>query len=207
MAQEGTGILFRTGSDSGKSTIVEDIKFTNNIVRGTGSAVTVFGGEGNGGRRLTIRNNIFDDINSKRWDGRGYFLKTSTWDGLVVENNTVIHDGSITLAYGDPVRGMIFRNNIVFNNEYGFFGDGAGSGRPALAKYFPGAQIANNIIVGGSSSDYGGGNLYPSSSGAIGFAASASGDYRLRSDSVYMRKGFNGSQIGANLDPKTVGGK
>lgn len=207
MAQEGTGVLFRTGEDSGKDATVEDIEFTNNIVRGTASAITVFGGEGTGGRRLTIRNNIFDDIDSKKWEGRGFFLKTSTWDGLVVENNTVIHDGSITLAYGSPVRGMIFRNNIVFHNEYGFFGDGAGPGRPALAKYFPGALIANNVIVGGSSSDYGGSNLYPSSARSIGFAGPTSGDYRLRSDSAYLKRGFNGNQIGANLDPKTVGGK
>jgi hypothetical protein len=205
MAQEGTGVLFRTGEDSGRSCVVEDIEFTGNIMRGSGSAVTVFGGECNGGRRLAIRNNIFEDINAKKWDGRGYFLKTSTWDGLVIENNTVIHDGSITLAYGEPVRGMVFRNNIVFNNEYGFFGDGVGSGRPALNKYFPGFLIAGNVIVGGSASDYGSGNSYPSNAGQIGFAGG--GDYRLRGDSRYATKGADGNPIGANLDPRTVGGK
>jgi hypothetical protein len=156
---------------------------------------------------LTIRNNVFEDVDSKKWDGRGFFLKPTTWDNLIIENNTVIHDGSITLAYGDPIRGMIFRNNIVFNNAYGFFGDGVGPGKAALSKYFPGALITNNAIVGGDPSDYGGSNFYPRSASQIGFTDARNGDYRLRGDSPYLKKGVNGNQIGANLDPKTVGGK
>lgn len=206
-AQEGTGILFRTGADSGPSTVVEDIEFTSNILRGSGSAITIQGNEGNGGRRLTIRNNVFEDIASKKWEGRGYFLKPTTWDGLVIENNTVIHDGAITIAWGDPIRQMVFRNNIVFQNEYGFFGDGSGPGKPAIAKYFPGSIITNNVIVGGDIREYGGGNTYPKSIGEIGFTETGKSDYRLRSDSPYLRKGFGGNQIGANLDPKTVGGR
>ena len=207
MAQEGNGLVFRSANDSGGKSCTEDVAFTNNIIRGAGSAITIAGDEAAGGRRLTIRNNVFEDISSKKWDGRGYFLKVSAWDNLVVENNTVIHDGSIALAYGAPIRGMIFRNNIVFNNAYGFHGDGAGSGRPALAQYFPGALIAYNLIVGGKSSDYGSANLYPSSASAIGFAGAPNADYRLSGNSVYLKKGFGGNQIGANLDPKSVGGK
>lgn len=207
MAQEGTGVLFRTAEDSGKQAVVEDIEFTNNIMRGAGSAVNIFGGEGKGGRNLTIRNNIFEDISSKKYGGRGFFIKSTTFDNVVIENNTVIHDGSIAVAYGDPVSGMIFRNNIVFQNEYGFFGDGVGPGRAAIARYFPRAVLTNNIIVGGSASDYGPDNFYPSNAGQIGFADAASGDYRLRSGSIYLTKGFAGKAVGANLDPRTVGGR
>ena len=206
-AQEGTGVLFRSATDSGDQAVVEDIEFFNNIVRGTGSAVTIFGGEGQGGRRLTIRNNVFEDVTSKKWDGRGFFIKPTTWDGLIIENNTVIHDGSISIAYGLPVNNMVFRNNIVFHNEYGFFGDGVGSGKVALTKYFPKAIITNNIIVGGSASDYGTGNFYPNSINQIGFSNIQNGDYRLPSGNQFLTKGFEGKFIGANLDPKTVGGK
>ncbi len=207
MAQEGTAVLFRTHDDSGKHSFIEDVEFSNNIVRGTGSAVTVFGGEAGGGRRLTIRNNVFEDIDSKKWEGRGFFLKPSTWKDLIVENNTVIHDGSITIAYGDPIYGFIFRNNIVFQNSYGFFGDGLGSEKPALDKYFPDRVITNNIIVGDKSLNYGDSNFYLSTVAEIGFANAANSDYRLRSDGPYLMKGFNGNQIGANLDPKSVGGR
>ncbi|MEJ7623928.1 MAG: hypothetical protein WKF34_08025 [Pyrinomonadaceae bacterium] len=206
MAQEGTGVLFRTGEDSGKGAIVEDILFADNIMRGSGSAITVFGGEGGGGRRLTIRNNVFEDISANKWEGRGFFIKSSTWDGLTIENNTVIHDGSITIGYGAPVRGLVFRNNIVFNNEYGFFGDGIGSGQVAINRYYPGASIVGNILVGGRAAEYGRENFYPASRSAIGFVAGSAGDYRLRSDSQFSRGG-GGKGIGADLDPRTVGGK
>ena len=207
MAQEGTGVVFRTADDSGKQSFIRNVEFNNNIMRGSGSAITVYGGEAAGGRDLTIRNNVFEDITSKKWDGRGFFLKPSTWDGLVVENNTVIHDGSITIAYGEPIRRFVFRNNIVFNNEYGFFGDGVGVGKVAIGRYFPGSIITNNIIVGGSPSDFGGSNYYPASLAQIGISQPSKGDYRLRNESPFLTRGLGGKQIGANLDPSSVGGK
>lgn len=202
-AQEGTALVFRTADDSGKDSYIEDIELIGNIIRGAASAVNIFGGEAKGGRRLTIRNNLFEDISAGKWGGRGFFLKLTTWDDLLIENNTVIHDGSVTLAYGQPVRGMIFRNNLVFNNEYGFFGDGVGSGRPALNKYFPGSLIAGNVIVGGSPADYGAVNYYPRNAAEVGFAGSS--DHRLRGDSRYAKKGTDGRAIGADLDPRSVG--
>lgn len=205
MAQEGTGVVFRTADDSGKQSYIEDVEFANNIMRGAGSAITVFGGEATGGRRLTIRNNLFEDITSKKWEGRGFFLKPSAWDGLIVENNTVIHDGSITIAFGPPIKGFIFRNNIVFNNEYGFFGDGVGVGKVAISRYFPNAVISNNVIIGGNQSDYGNTNFYPTSKQQLGFQDEKIGDFRLRKESAYFAKGFNGNFIGANLDPAKFG--
>lgn len=207
MAQEGTGVLFRVGTDSGEQAVVEDIEFTNNIVRSTGSAINIFGGEGQGGRNLTIRNNLFYDVSAKKYDGRGFFIKSTDFENVIIENNTVIHDGSIAIAYGEPVKKMIFRNNIVFQNEYGFFGDGTGSGRIAISKFFPGAVITNNIIVGGDSAAYGSNNYYPSSIKQIGFINPDYGDYRLTPENPYQRRGFEGKPIGASLDPQTVGGK
>ncbi len=207
MAQEGTGVLFRTAEDSGPQAVVEDIEFTGNIMRGSGSALNIFGGEGKGGRNLTIRNNLFEDISGKKYDGRGFFIKSTTFTNVVIENNTVIHDGSITLAYGDPVKGFVFRNNIVFNNEYGFFGDNVGPGKPALATYFPGGVITNNVIVGGKASDYGTANFYPPAIGQVGFIDAAKGNYQLDPNSPYSKRGYGGKSVGATLDPRTVGGR
>lgn len=202
MAQEGHAIVFFPANDSGENAIVENVEFVNNIVRSSASAMTIAGGEARGGHRLTVRNNVFEDISEAKWDGRGFFLKPSTWNGLVIENNTVIHDGSITIAYGGPIKDFVFRNNIVFNNDYGFFGDGVGVGKAAFAKYFPGYIVTNNVIIGGDVRDYGNSNFYPRSINDIGFANMAANDYRLRSDSQYKTR-----NIGANLDPKTVGGR
>jgi hypothetical protein len=206
MAQEGIGVVFRTGEDSGKQATLEDIEFTNNIVRSSGSAINVYGGEGDGGRRMTIRNNLFYDIDAKKYDGRGLFFKISDWDGLIVENNTVIHTGSITIAYGKPTTNFVFRNNIVFQNEYGFFGDGGTLGKSTLAKYFSGATLEKNIIVGGSSGDYGSRNYYPSSIRQIGFIDPNSNNYNLKAGSPYLKRGVGNKAIGAVLDVRQVGG-
>ena len=202
MGQDGSGVLFTTREDSGKNAVIEDIDFVGNIVRGTASAVNVYGAEVGGGRRLNIRNNVFEDISSKNWGGDGFFLKLTAWQDLVIENNTIIQDGNITTAYGKPISGFVFRNNIVFNNSYGFFGDDAGSGRGAIARYFPQSVITNNVIVGADSREYGDSNFYPVSAERIGFSNSLGGDYRLSGSSPYLKK-----NIGADLDPKTVGGK
>ena len=206
MAQEGTAVVIKTSGDSGENTEVEDIEFANNIVRSSGSAISIFGGRFKGARRLTIRNNVFEDIDARKYDGRGFFLKTAEWDGLVIENNTVIHTGSIGVAYGKPVTGFIFRNNIVFQNDYGFKGDATGAGRPTLARFYPGGRVSNNIIVGGDRRSYTEENFYPASIRQIGFVNPAANDYRLTQGSPFRTRGFGGKSIGANLDPNDVGG-
>jgi hypothetical protein len=206
-AQDGTGVLFTVRTDSGQEATIEDIEFSNNIVRGSGNAVNILGYEGKGGRRLTIRNNIFADIDGKKWNSSGFFLKSTAWENLVIENNTIINSGSITSAYGEPSKGLIFRNNIVFENEYGFKGDGTNPGKPTLDLFFPRGDVSFNAIIGGDAALYHGKNIYPNSIKQIGFVNAETGDYRLRPDSPLRGKGFNGKIIGADLDPKTVGGK
>ncbi|HLM62239.1 MAG TPA: hypothetical protein VK308_15650 [Pyrinomonadaceae bacterium] len=207
MAQDGTGILFTVGADSGKEAVVEDIVFSNNIVRGSGNAINLRGHEAAGARRLTIRNNIFADINGKRWNSAGHFMVSSDWDKLIIENNTIINSGNITNAYNVPIRGFVFRNNVVFENEYGFIGDGTNPGKPTFDKFFPRGDISFNAIIGGNASIYYGKNMYPSSIKQLGFINADAGDYRLRPDSPLRGKGFGGKQIGADLDPNSVGGK
>lgn len=206
MAQEGSAVLFTTRADTGDATVIQDVTFSDNIVRGSGNALNVYGSEGKGGKNLVIRNNIFDDIDSKKWDGSGFFMKSTDWDGLIIENNTVLQTGNITLAYDKPVKNFIFRNNVIFRNEYGFFGDNVGSGKIALEKYFPGYIVSNNIIINGSADDIPG-NFYLSSPRQIGFVSLENKDYRLQSNSPYLKKGFDGKSIGARLDTKMVGGK
>jgi Right handed beta helix region len=206
MAQAGTAILFNTRADTGSSTTIEDIEFTNNIIRGTSSGISIYGPEGSGGKRLAIRNNIFDDINTKKWEGDGFFIKSTSWEDLKIENNTIIQDGNIASAYDKPINRFVFRNNIIFNNEYGFKGDGFAPGKSSLEKFFPNSVVTNNIIIGGESSNYGSSNFYPKSLNEVGFVNLNGKDFRLRTDSQFFKKGSDGKPIGANLDPTTVGG-
>lgn len=203
MGQDGNAILFTTRADNGDATIIDEIELSGNIVRGTGGGLNILGNEGAGGRRLTIRNNIFDDIDGQKWGGGGHFMKVTDWDGLIIENNTIIQKNNITVAYGEPVTGFVFRNNIVLENEYGFFGDGLGSGQRAIDKYFPGASVTGNIIVGGKRELYRESNVFLSSLNEVGFEGQP-GTYRLKAKSPYVK---NGKRIGADLDASEVGSR
>ena len=205
MAQDGTAVLFTTRMDSGEGTIIDGVEFIGNIVRSAGAAISILGGEGAGGHRLIIRNNLFEDIDGKKWNSAGKFLKISDWDGLTIENNTIIQTGNISSAYGLPIKNFVFRNNIVFQNEYGFHGDNMAPGQSSIDGYFPGSTVSNNVIVGGIGSQYREINFYPASIKQVGFVAVESGDYRLRKESPFINKGFKGGRLGADLDPTTVG--
>lgn len=207
MGQDGNAILFTTRADNGLATVIEDIEFSGNIVRGSGGGLNILGTEGSGGHRLTIRNNIFDEIDGAKWGGGGHFMKVTEWNGLVVESNTIVQKNNITTAYGQPVRGFVFRNNIVNENEYGFFGEEIGSGQRSIDKFFPGASVTGNIIVGGNPSLYREPNIFLEKFELIGFNAASRGAYRLPANSPYLKAGIGGKRIGADLDAKKVGVK
>ncbi len=205
--QDGTAVLFTVRDEEGHASqaTVEDVTFTNNIVRGAGGAFQFLGGEGQGGRRVTVRNNLFEDINGAKWDGPGQFMTIADWDGLVVEHNTILTTGNITKAFGRPTTGLVFRNNIVPQNEYGFHGDDRASGQDTLDFYFPRSVMSNNAIIGGDATSYKGRNMYPASVRQVKFVNAEGGDYRLQADSPLKRAASDGTDIGATIDPQTVG--
>jgi hypothetical protein len=185
---------------------VQDVTFTNNIVRHSSTGVYILGRDNlhpsQQVRRITIRNNLFDDLNGEKWGGRGFFMLITESADVVIENNTILQTANITGAYGEPSTGFIFRNNIVMQNEYGFHGDGRSPGTDALDFYFPRSVFSNNAIVGGDASLYRGRNMFPVSLKQIKFFDPDAGDYRLRPDSPLKKAGASGADIGANIPPQ-----
>lgn len=197
MAQNGMAVLFTTRADNGNATIIKDVIFSDNIVAGAAGGVNILGDEGSGGHRLTIRNNLFYDINGKKWNGDGHFLIATKWDGLSIENNTILQTGNITSAYGKPITDLVFYRNIIMGNNYGFAGDDTGSAKQVLEKYFPGSRVTENLIVGGPD-DRLPGNFYIPSIDKVGFSDLQKLDLRVKNVARFGLKGTD--TLGATLD-------
>jgi hypothetical protein len=128
--------------------VVEDIIFTNNLVRHSGDGIFIMG-NGDGWptkttSRILIRNNFFDDLEAA---GEERFLTMQ--DGarnVTVDHNTVDQSGPILLAIGQSartydVRSMrfTFTNNQLPHNRQGVQAAPTGTGQLTLDRYFPGA--------------------------------------------------------------------
>src|SRR5262245_15019317 len=77
MAQNGFAILFTVRNQDGTApwSVVQDITFTNNIVRRVGGGVNMQGTDNNQQsmvtRRIRIANNLFEEVDGQRWEGTG----------------------------------------------------------------------------------------------------------------------------------------
>jgi hypothetical protein len=172
-AQSGFAVLFTVRNQQGRApwSAVEDVQFTNNIIRHSGSGINLMGHDNNRAwndsvetKRILIKNNVWEDIGGSRWGGRGilFQLMESTSD-VVIENNTGRQTGHLVFGLGPPHKGFVFKNNAAPHNEFGIFGNAIGVGTKAIEAYFPDAVVVGNIIAGGDKRQYPEGNVFPSS--------------------------------------------
>ena len=207
-SQQDFVVNIKGADDSGKApwTVTEDFTFRLNIVRHGPSGIkfcanacdTYPTGQG---KRFLVENNLFHDINSVNWGGQGIFLQTAnSVPDLVINHNTVIHDGS-TFAGGDGTSpGFRFTNNIVQRGPYGFKGSGASDGTGTLNTFFPGFVFTNSLLAGATPSSYPPGNFFPVSYALVGFVDFANGDYRLGSTSAFRGVASDGKDPGVDID-------
>jgi len=187
---------------------VDQVVFERNIVRHSASAVSILGSDNNHPSRqasgITIRNNLFADIDSSDWGGGGYaFQLVNGPRDIVFDHNTIIqeHGNGILQVEGPPVFGFAFTNNIALHHTYGIKGADRASGADTISAYFPASEVVNNAIAGAEGTRYPAGNLLPSSADFAGqFEGYASGNYRLRSDSPWRGAASDGRDLGADLD-------
>lgn len=205
----GFAITFTVRNEDGRApwSVIEDVTFTNNIVRHSPSGVNIMGTDDRhppSGRaaRIWIKNNLFDDINGPRWGGKGrlFQLLRGTKD-VVIEHNTAFHTGHILMAEGDPHEGFVYRYNITPHNEYGMEGAGTGVGRPTFERHFPGAAIVHNVMIGGRSyaERYPEGNEFPDSVEAVAFVNPSRGNYRLAAGALTASADHAQPGIDANV--------
>lgn len=205
-AQNGFSILFTVRNQNGSApwSVVEDVAFTDNIIRDVASGVNILGHDDDHPsrqtRRILIRNNLFEDVGGTRWGGGGrlFQLLRGTAD-VVIEHNTGLQTGNIISADGPPHTGFVFEGNIVLHNEYGIIGTGTGIGNSTLTRYFPGALVRGNVIVGGNPRAYPPGNFFPRSLRAVGFVDPAHGNYGLKASSPFKGRAPSGKDPGVDF--------
>ena len=200
-AQNGFAILFTVRNQDGGSpwSVVEDVTFTNNLVRHVGGGVNVLGHDDNNPsqqtRRLLIRNNVFFDVGEPWGSGRLFQLLDGT-NNVTIAHNTALQTGSILFG-GDhaPHTAFVFEDNVAPHNEHGIIGSGTEPGNQTLARYFPRAVISGNVIVGGDAGKYPLGNTFADSLEEAGLAGLRRGELT----GLDARAARSGSAAGADV--------
>jgi hypothetical protein len=212
--QAGRSIVFTPRpSDSGLAAVIEDVQFTNNIVRNVGSGVLLLGADEAPAptdtrlRRVRVANNLFENIDGPRFGSNGAFLTVvNGTEDVTVEHNTAIQTGNIIIADYAPNSRFIYSDNISHHNEYGIIGSGHGIGNDSIAYYFANSVINANVMAregnapGNVASIYPPGNYFPVSLNVVGFVDLSNGDYRLAPTSPYKGAGTGGTDPGCNID-------
>jgi hypothetical protein len=206
-SQSGVAVLMKSVNADGGApwSVVEEVTFTNNIVRGVALAINIAGRASvapcRQANRFVISNNLFEDIDGGKWGGgSGDFLKVTEVAGVVVEHNTVMQTGKVIETYGEVTTGLVFRNNIAAHNAYGIKADGVSPGIDTLRSYFPGYVFEKNLIAGADAGSYPRNNFYPNHLGLIGFVDMTRKDYRLTAASRFRGAGTDGKDLGCDFD-------
>jgi hypothetical protein len=209
-AQSGPSILFTPRNQDGGSpwVVVQDVQFTNNVVRHVSSGINILGTDYINPSRMTnnivIRNNLFENLSGVQFGGQGRFFQiTGGGRNITVDHNTVLQDGWSVVVAGDPVDGFVFTNNIVPDYSWAITGNGVASGNATIAAYFPGSRFVGNVIAGADPARYPVANYYPASMSDVRFVryvAMTGGNYRLALTSLYWRAGSDGKDVGVDID-------
>src|SRR5215213_5562860 len=200
-AQSGIPILFTVRNQEGTApwSIIQNITFTNNIVRGAEGGLNFLGSDNEKPSQRSsgavISNNLFADI-------RGPFLTLNGFNNVSLTHNTHLQTGNIMILYGTPVQQFVYRDNLTIRGSkgYGVFGDATGEGTVALRKFAPDFVFRNNVLIGADASQYPKENQYPASIDQVGFVNFEKGDYRLGPGSPYKKASTDSQAVGVDWD-------
>jgi cellulose synthase/poly-beta-1,6-N-acetylglucosamine synthase-like glycosyltransferase len=205
-AQNGFAILFTVRNQSGGApwSVVEDVTFTNNVVRRAGAGINILGRDdihdSQPTQRVEIAGNLFEQIGGGWGSGRLFQLLDGTRH-VHIRHNTAFHSGFAVFGGDhDPHAGFVFENNIVQHNDTGILGSGTSSGRASLDRYFPGAMVRRNVLVGANPALYPHDNYFPETLAAAGFVAARDGAHRPSGARRYAAAGSDGRDVGADLE-------
>jgi hypothetical protein len=194
-AQNGYGILFTVRNQNGACRWCEvtSVVFERNLVAHVGGAISILGTDNahpsGAAQGISVRSNVFADVDDKRWGRGGYvFLLNGGPSDVAIDHNTIVQTSGagILQVDGPPAPGFVFTANIARHLEYGFIGTGHAPDADTIAAFLPGSRISGNIIAGAAAGRLPAGNLTPPADELCKEVVSCDGgDYRLRPDSAW----------------------
>ncbi|HKG12854.1 MAG TPA: DUF4214 domain-containing protein, partial [Pyrinomonadaceae bacterium] len=192
--------------DSGPQATLEDVTITNNVIKHAPNGLNILGKDtiqpSQQGRGLRIVNNLFMDVDGRRWGGDGEWIKICDMPDVVVDHNTVLHTGNDVTVYGPASTGFVFTNNLMRHNSYGLIGQDQAPGKGTISTFFPDGVLRRNVIAGTSEGYpyfYPADNFYPSTLEEAAFNNPAGEDYALSAASPYKNKGTDGKDLGCDF--------
>ena len=112
-AQVGFAIQLTVRNQEGTApwSVVQDVTFTNNIVRHSAAGINFLGRDdlqqSQQTQRIKVRNNLFVDIGGTRWGGNGrLFQLIDATVNVQIDHNTAFHTSNIVTADGSPHTGF-----------------------------------------------------------------------------------------------------
>ena len=208
-AQAGYAIVFTPRNQDGGCSwcVVEDVTFTNNIVRNAAAGINILGYDdlrpSLQTNRIRVRNNVFHlrrSLGGSAW----FMLLGNAPRDLVVDHNTIDADGTTLLyvysrssATVQRVYGFHFTNNAARHGDYGINGAEAGFGKPIIDLYFADGVVAGNWLQGAPGARYPN-NYVDGASFESAFTDASAGDYSVAPGGPAAYRGMDGGHIGAN---------
>jgi len=166
--QAGYAIVFTPRNQEGSNpwATIEDVQFTNNTIRHAASGVQLLGTDNlypsQVMKRVTIRNNLWEDISTAWGPGLAnkMFLVIDGPEGVEIANNTVRgSDAPALYLAGRPAPGLRAAAGAFAN---GTIASAVGNGQAALSAFAPDAVVTSNELAGVFRPDlYPAGNSYP----------------------------------------------
>lgn len=218
-AQSGHAIVFTPANQDGTApyTTVQDVAFEWNIVKQTGSPITIMmkdtGGDSVTMTNVTVRQNLFITDPSGNGHGNIFILDGGAdsgdpGDGITLDHNTFVWEsaGVNRLAFEEGpnfVTNFSFTNNILAFTGGSWGGitsdvGGGTSGTTALDNALDVYTFSHNVIQGSATGNPGSPNQYAANLAAFAFTDSGAGDFSLSGSSPYLNDASDGSDPGVD---------
>ena len=122
-SQNGFAILFTVRNQDGSApwSVVEDVTFSNNVVRQVAAGINILGRDdihiSQITRNIAIRNNLFEDM-SGEFGGNGRLLQLLDGiENISLDRNSAFSVRHFILSEGRPHSGVAITGNLVFYDE------------------------------------------------------------------------------------------